>query len=209
MLTVSPWADLAVVAVDSGAVVFDPADAGVEKFRAMKSRPDAVAFSPSEYEIYVAQADGTLLALDRYSRSLNDVAHLKLPGRARALRVDPLGRVLLVRPAEGDSTWLVDLATRDVLGALPGSWGEDLPAVAPDGSILTAQGADVVAYSDSLTVEGRGDGGAHDRWRTATRTRHPAWASARTIWRPRKPEPPKTVTVDVMAGESPIGLGAS
>ena len=154
--------------------VLDPADAGVEKFRRLGARPDAVAFAPSEYELYVALPDGSVLALDRYSRSLDDVARMRLPGRARALRVDPLGRMLLARPAAGDSTWLVDLATRDVIGAVPGAWRGDLPAVAPDGTILTAEGADVVAYADSLTVEGRVAGGAHDRWLTAA-------------WDPRRP----------------------
>jgi SPOR domain len=174
-VSVSPGGDLAVVAVDSGVVVLDPVDARVEKFRRLKGQPDAVAFSPSEYEIYAALPSGTILVLDRYSRSLDDVARIALPGRARAMRVDPLGRILLVRPAAGDSTWLVDLATHDVLGAVPGSWRGDLPAVAPDGTVLTVDGADVVSYSaDSLTVEGHVAGGAHDRWLTAA-------------WDPRRP----------------------
>ncbi len=174
-LSVSPWGDLAAVAVDSGLVVLDPADAGMEKFRRLKDRPDAVAFSPSEYEIYVALPSGSILALDRYSRSLADVARMQLPGRARALRVDRLGRVLLARPAAGDSTWLVDLATHAVLGAVPGSWRDDLPTVAPDGTILAAVGPDVVAYAgDSLTVEGRVAGGAADQWLTVA-------------WDPRRP----------------------
>jgi hypothetical protein len=174
-LTVSPWGDLAVVAVDSGMVVLDPADAELARFHPLTARPDAVAFSPSEYEIFVALPSGTLLGLDRYSRSLEDATQVSLPGRARALRVDPLGRVLLVRPAAGDSTWLVDLATHEVLGTVPGAWRDDLPTVAPDGTVLTAEGADVVAYSaDSLTREGRVEGGAKDRWLTAA-------------WDPRRP----------------------
>lgn len=174
-LTVAPWGDLAVVAVDSGVVVIDPADAELQKFRSLKARPDAIAFAPSEYEIYAALPDGTILVLDRYSRSLGQVAQIQLPGAARALRVDPLGRVLLARAAAGDSTWVADLATHRVRGAVPGSWRDDLPAVAPDGTILTAVGRDVVAYvGDSLTVAGRVAGGAHDRWLTAA-------------WDPRRP----------------------
>ena len=174
-LTVSPWGDLAVVAVDSGIVILDPADAELTRFRPLTARPDAVAFSPSEYEIYVALPSDTILALDRYSRSLKDADQIALPGRARALRMDPLGRVLSVRPATGDSTWLVDLATHEVVGAVPGSWREDLPTVAPDGTVLTAEGPDVVAYSaDSLTREGQVAGGAKDRWLTAA-------------WDPRRP----------------------
>src|SRR6185312_2487184 len=40
-------------------------------------------------------------------------------------------------------------------------------------------------------------------WRTATRMRQPALARARTVWRPRKPEPPKTVTRLVFMSSGP------
>jgi hypothetical protein len=167
-ISVSPWGDVAVIAVDSGLMVLDPAAPSRQRFRKFKAHPDAVAFSPSEYEIYVAVADQTIAVLDRYSNSLARVARIALPARASALRPDPLGRLLLVHSAAGDSTWVLDLATRQVTGTIPGAWRDDLPAVAPDGTILTALGQDVVAQSsDSLTVQGRVRGGAADRWLAA------------------------------------------
>lgn len=172
-IAVSSWGDMAVVAVDSGLVVLDPADSTRRRFHPLGDAPDAVAFSPSEHRIYVATADQRLLVLDR--ASLEPTQRLRLPGRASALRVDPLGRLLLVRPASGDSIWLVDPAETHLLGTLPASWRDDLPAVAPDGSILVVRGQDIGAYApDSLTVGGRVAAGARDRWLAAA-------------WDPRRP----------------------
>jgi SPOR domain len=59
--------------------------------------------------------------------------------------------------------------------AIRSAWADDLPAVAPDGTILARDGKDVVALSaDSLAVVGRVTGGAADAWLTAP-------------WDPRRP----------------------
>lgn len=172
-IAVASWGNLAVIAVDSGLIVLDPADPTRQRFRPLREKPEAVGFSPSEHRIYVTTAEGELLQLDR--TSLEMAERLRLPGRARALRPDPLGRLLLVRPASGDSIWLVDPAEAHLLGTLPAIWRDDLPAVAPDGSVLVAYGQDVVAYApDSFTVEGRVAGGIRDRWLAAA-------------WDPRRP----------------------
>jgi hypothetical protein len=132
----------------------------------------ALAFSPSGHRIYLASRQ-TLMALDR--ASLKTVYRGKLPGPAAAIRTDPLGRMLLLRPAQGDSIWLWDPAREELLGTVPGRWRDDLPAVAPDGSVLVARGQDVVAHSpDSLTVRRVIAGGARDRWLAAA-------------WSPRRP----------------------
>jgi len=171
-LAVAPWADLAAVAVDSGLLVLDPLDSTRVRFKRMRS-PQAVAFSPSEHRIYVADANGRLQALERYS--LDREEEVRLPGPARAIRPDPLGRLLLVRPQSGDSVWLVDPIREEVIGTVPGAWRDDLPAVAPDGSLLTFRGGDLMSRTvDSLTPRGRVDGGAHDQWLTAA-------------WDPRRP----------------------
>lgn len=172
-LAVSRWGDLAVVAVDSGLMVLDPADSTRRAFHRLPGTSDAVGLSPSVHRIYVATADQELLVLDR--TSLETAARLRLPGRAGALRVDPLGRFLLIRPASGDSVWLVDPAEPHLLGTFPATWRDDLPAVAPDGTILVAYGPDIAAYApDSLTVNGRVAAGARDRWLAAA-------------WDPRRP----------------------
>ncbi len=172
-IAVSSWGDLAVVAVDSGLLILDPADSARQAFHRLANPPDAVGLSPSEHRIYVTTADRELLMLDR--TSLETAERLRLPGRASTLRVDPLGRFLLIRPASGDSVWLVDPAEPHLLGTLPASWRDDLPAVAPDGSILVAYGQDIASYApDSLTVGGRVASGARDRWLAAA-------------WDPRRP----------------------
>lgn len=189
--TVSSWGDLAVVAVDSGLVVIDPADPARQRFRRLANPADAVGLSPSEHRICLATADQELVLLDR--TSLEPAAQLRLPGRAGAMRPDPLGRVLLVRPSRGDSIWLVDPAEPRLLGTLPGSWREDLPAVAPDGSILVVHGQDVEAYApDSLTQAGSVTGGARDRWLAAS-------------WDPRRPA--LQLAADTAAPEVPSAPG--
>jgi hypothetical protein len=190
-IAVSNWGDVAVVAVDSGLVVLDPADTTRRRFRALREAPDAVGLSPSEHRIYVATADHHLLMLDR--TSLDPAEQLRLPGRAGAIRVDPLGRLLLIRPASGDSIWLVDPARAHLLGTIPGSWRDDLPTVAPDGSILVAHGRNVEAYApDSLTVAGRVADGAKDRWLAAA-------------WDPRRPA--LQLAADSAAAVVPIAAG--
>ena len=54
-------------------------------------------------------------------------AGVTLPGAARAVRMDPLGRYLLVRAAEGDSAWVVAVGTRRLVGAVRTAWRADLP----------------------------------------------------------------------------------
>lgn len=171
-LAVAPWGDLAAVALDSGLLVLDPLDSTRVRFKRLHA-PRAVAFSPSEHRIYVADANGRLQGLDR--ASLERQEDVRLPGPARDIRPDPLGRLLLVRPQSGDSVWLVDPSREEVLGTVPSAWRDDLPTVAPDGSLLTFRGADLVSRTlDSLTPRGSVDGGARDEWLTAA-------------WDPRRP----------------------
>ncbi len=158
------WGDLIAVATDSGVVLADPLGRRAPGFVALADHPRALAFSPSGHRIYVARrTEPGLAALDRYDREEIDGVALPLP--AAAIRLDPLGRWLLARPAAGDSVWVVDLPVKRFVGAVPGTWGPDLPAIAPDGSLLVRRGDDVVAYRpDSLVEVGRVKGGAADLW---------------------------------------------
>jgi cell division septation protein DedD len=124
----------------------------------------AAAASPSGDRLYVlTDRAGELQVIDRYAGAVK--ATVRLPGPARDVRVDPLGRFLLVRPERGDSAWLVAAGTDRVIGAVGGTWRADLPAVLPDGSVLTAEGDDV-AVVDSRTLGRRSavPGGASDFW---------------------------------------------
>ena len=123
----------------------------------------ALASTPSGDRIFVALAgEDQLRVIDRFEESV--VAKVKLPGEAQALRMDPLGRVVLVHGG-GDTVWVVSVATDKVLGTLHSEWRDDLPLVLPDGQIATAHGDDVViaqseTFADVRTIKN----GAKDFW---------------------------------------------
>ncbi|MEP6836257.1 MAG: SPOR domain-containing protein, partial [Gemmatimonas sp.] len=123
----------------------------------------ALASTPSGDRIFVALAgEERLRVIDRFEESV--VAKVKLPGEARNLRMDPLGRVVLVRGG-GDSVWVVSVATDKVLGTVHSEWRDDLPLVLPDGQIAMAQGADVViAHSETFADVRTIKNGARDFW---------------------------------------------
>ena len=158
----SHWADLVAVGTDSGVVILDPLNAQLPRFVALRARPVAVAFSPSGHRVYALHGN-SLSVIDRFSGDVRDEP--VLPGVGEDLRPDPFGRLLLVRPARGDSVWIVDAATNRYAATVRGSWNWDLPTVAPDGTVLTRQGADLMALAgDSLTPTGRIRGTPNDRW---------------------------------------------
>jgi cell division septation protein DedD len=120
--------------------------------------------TPSGDRLYVlTDRAGELAVVDRYAeRVANGIV---LPGPVRELRMDPLGRYLLARPERGDSAWIVAVGTDRLVGAVRGSWRDDLPLVLPDGAVATVRGADVV-LADAATLQDRRTvaGGAGDLW---------------------------------------------
>jgi cell division septation protein DedD len=124
----------------------------------------AAATSPSGDRLYVLTTrPGELLVVDRYAGAVK--ATLQLPGAGREVRVDPLGRYLLVRPESGDSAWVVAAGTERVVGVVRGTWRADLPAVLPDGAVLAAVGDDVsVVDGETLRPRATVTGGASDFW---------------------------------------------
>ena len=85
--------------------------------------------------IYVLVGDGRELEIvNRYTEEV--ATRIELPAPASDLRVDPLGRYLLVRAAAGDSAFVVDVGTNRLAGSVGTRWLVDLPFVAPDGSYL-------------------------------------------------------------------------
>jgi len=123
----------------------------------------AVVTTPSGDRVYVGfDSLPQLLVLDRYTGKI--AATIPLPAPAVALRMDPLGRLIIVRSA-GDSAFLVAVGTDRVVGVVKGAWRPDLPAVAPNGWVAVASGNDVVFLSvDSLRVTRTVFGGARDLW---------------------------------------------
>jgi len=158
------WGDLVAVASDSGVTFYDPLGRRDPAFVRLADAPRALAFSPSGHRIYVARRNVPGLAVvDRYERTeLDGVA---LPGPVAALRLDPLGRWLLARPAIGDSAWIVDLPIKRHTGIVPTQWHSDLPAISPDGMLIYRRGKDIVAARpDSLNDVGEVTNGAADQW---------------------------------------------
>lgn len=129
--------------------------------------PDAVAAiaaTPSGDRIFAALVSRAEIAVvDRYRAAVTTT--IPLPAPARELRMDPWGRYLLARAANGDTAWVVAVGTGAVLGAAPTVWRADLPVVAPDGSLLLASSTDVtVADARTLRPARRVPGGAADSW---------------------------------------------
>jgi cell division septation protein DedD len=124
----------------------------------------AIAATPSGDRFYVAiEGSPEVAVVDRFRDAV--ARTITLPGEVRDLRVDPLGRYLLARPARGDSAWVLAVGDDRVVGSVPGAWRDDLPLVLPDGGIATATGADVTLL-DGATLQARGTivGGAGDFW---------------------------------------------
>jgi hypothetical protein len=157
---------LVAIAADSAVVLFTPGAS--HPFRTLDAgrHVQHVAFSPSGHRLYVARGGADALTVyDRFTWT--KLGAIDLPGEPGAMRGDPLGRYLLVRPAKGDSVWVMDLSTHELLGSWSTAWGEDLPAIAASRFLLLRQGQDVVGYdlaSAKLPEVGRIPGGAADLW---------------------------------------------
>jgi DNA-binding beta-propeller fold protein YncE len=162
-VAVSRWGDVAVVTTDSGLEILDPLGATARRFVPLNIVPLGAAFSPAAHHVYAVGAMGTLVVVDRFALELLDT--LALPGAGRGLRSDPTGRVLLVQPEAGGEVWVVDLVEWQLAATLPGEWDENLPAVAPDGTILARRDDSVVALTaGSWTAAGEAEDADGDRW---------------------------------------------
>jgi hypothetical protein len=207
-VTATRWGDLVAVANDSGVMLVDPLARREPAFVPIADHPRALAFSPSGHRVYVARRNGPGLAvIDRYDRS--EVDGVALPTPVAAVRPDPFGRWILARPSIGDSVWIVDLPVKQLVGSVATKWNADLPAIAPDGSLLVSQGNDVVAYRpDSLKESGRVAGASDDLWVVTTwrprggfRTPVDAVASAPTAYDSVGPDGPLYVQVSTSQNE--------
>lgn len=161
-------ADAVAFATDSGITVIEDRDPRSPWSVPLRGVPDDLAFSPSGHRIYVALRTASALAVvDRFAQ--RGRSPVSLPGPAAAVRADPWGSVLFVRPA-GDTTadrvtWVVGVAANRVIGELHTRWATDLPTVSQTGVLLDREGDAVVARdAHSLDSLGAVPGGARDRW---------------------------------------------
>lgn len=127
----------------------------------------ATASSPSGDRVYVLGRDGDrarVQVINKYGDEV--VTKIPVPGDATALRMDPLGRYVLVRHGGmQDSVLVIGIATGTALGRFASPWRADLPLVFPDGRLATLRGNDVVvlAAADFRPVAVV-PGGAKDIW---------------------------------------------
>ena len=124
----------------------------------------ALAATPSGDRIYVAlDTAPEVLVVDRYTQQVS--TRITLGGSAVELRMDPTGRFLLARPAEGDSAWVINVGTDKLIGAVSTAWRTDLPSVAPNGWLALLSGHDVALVDGAtLRVEQSVKKGADDIW---------------------------------------------
>ena len=124
-----------------------------------------IAVTPSGDRIYVLATiakQATLVSVDRYRWRI--ASTLSLDGKPRELRVDPLGRYVLVRGAR-DTVTVISLAANRVVGTMRSEWRTDLPLVAPDNSIAVVRGGDVLFLdADDQRQINRVQGGASELW---------------------------------------------
>lgn len=162
-VAVSRWGDVAAVASDSGLVTLDPTTNASPRFLPLADPARVVTFSPSAHRVFVADATGRLVTVERFSLTVLD--SLFLAGPASALRTDPTGRLLLVQSQFDDAIWVVDAVSWELVGSVDGEWDEQLPVVAPDGTILLRRSVRIVALSPA-TLEQTGTvlDDQDDRW---------------------------------------------
>lgn len=160
------WGDLLAIAADTAVVLYDTQRRERRPSIRVSGGARAVAFSPSAHRLYVARERPDLLVFDRFPPH-EEVATVPLPAPAAALRPDGSGRWLLVRPASGDSIWVVDATQNRVVARVAGSWEADLPLVAGAATLIVRRGNDVEAWDLSQAVPARTGivgGGSQDFW---------------------------------------------
>jgi len=180
-VTATFWGDLLAVAADTAVVLIDPRGSAPARSEHVSGRARLVAFSPSGHQLFIADGEGRIHVMNRYSGET--IETIALPGPASELRPGPFGRWLLVRPAKGDSAWLVDMARYHTAGVIQADWAPDLPTVTNQGLLLVKQGADVVGYDlerEGWPSVGRIDGGAADLWLPLAWTPGPEVATVAT-----------------------------
>jgi cell division septation protein DedD len=102
----------------------------------------SVSPTPSGDRLYVATRGSRVVdVVDRFNNIR--LASIRLPGPVRELRMDALGRLLLARPQQDDSVWVIAIGTNRLIDSQPTVWRSDLPFVAPDGSLATVGASDV------------------------------------------------------------------
>lgn len=156
--------DRVYLAVDSGLAVLRTRTMDWGPTVPFREPISVMASTPSGDRVFVlTESRREIAVVDRFRDRVT--ARIQLPAPAGDLRVDPFGRYLLAKAAEGDSIWVAAIATTRMIGGFTGAWRPDLPFVGYDGAVAVADGDDVV-FLDGATLEPRTRirGGAADYW---------------------------------------------
>lgn len=157
--------DLVAVAADTAVVLADPSGGRAPSIIDVSGHARSVVFSPSGHRFYVARDEDEILSYDRYTE--RKLEGIDLPSGARDIRGDLYGLWLLVRPAQGDSVWVVDLVARKVVATAATTWDNTFPLIAPPSLLLVRRGSDVVGLDlgkEGLGQRGTVRGAASDIW---------------------------------------------
>ncbi len=172
------YGDLVAVATDTGVVIYETQGKRPPRSIPVRGHARDILFSPSGHRLYVAQEYDKLLVYDRFGGE--QLAAIDLPGPARSLRGDRFGQWLLVRPAAGDSVWVVDVGRGRFAGTVATKWAADLPAVASPNALLVRRDGDVLSLdlgAKGFPEAGRVKDGGADEWLPV------AWRPARDVQR--------------------------
>ncbi len=105
--------------------------------------------SPSGDRIFVrTEGRDGISVVDRFAGKVAE--RVSLPGAARQLRMDALGRVLLVQGLR-DSAYVIDIGTSKRVGTVRTEWRGDLPLVLADGVMALLHG-DSVTMTSSIDL---------------------------------------------------------
>ncbi len=172
-LAVSRWADAVAVLAPGKLHLFETRTPDRVREISTDSGTTSAVFSPSGHRLYIVTESDQLVEIDRYNGRM--LKALDLPFPPSRVRMDPYGRLLFLRHADADSVLIVEVLQMRTVGTLPVDWTDDLPTVAPDGTILAKRGNDIVTYeSESLTEVASVTGVGNDRCMVAG-------------WTPREP----------------------
>jgi hypothetical protein len=160
----SQLGDRLYLAVDSGLVVLRTRTMDWGPPIPLEEPISVMVSTPSGDRVFaLTQSKSAISVIDRFRESVTST--FTLPGKADDLRVDPFGRYLIARAADKDSVWVIAIGTERIIGALRSAWRADLPYVAYDGAIVTANGGDVLLHDgETLKLRTRVRGGASDFW---------------------------------------------
>lgn len=203
------WGDLLAVGTPEEVRLYEPGATRPVRTLDVGGKPVALAFSPSGHRLYVAtEGDDDVQRFDRYS--LGRLGTIDLPDPAIDLRPDPLGRFMLVRPAQGDSVWIIDVIKSEFMGSWNTTWRDDLPTLAGGRWLLVREGKDVVSYDlfdPEFSVSGRIKDGAADLWQVldwAPRSEARATVETDTVEQtPTEGAPRATVFVQLSSSQNP------